>query len=370
MAARRGRGRPAAVLTLAPSERETLERWARRRTTAQSLAMRARIVLACATGRSNVAIAEDLGTNITLVTRWRTRFVERRMDGMLDEPRPGAPRKISDKAIESVVTMTLESMPKNATHWSTRGMAEACGLSRETVGRIWRTFELQPHRTETFKLSKDPLFIDKVRDIVGLYMNPPDRALVLCVDEKSQMQALERSQPILPMRSGQAERRAHDYVRHGTSTLFAALDIASGKVIGEMHRRHRAVEFKKFLVTIDREVPAELDIHIVMDNYATHKTPAVRGWLARHPRFHVHFTPTSGSWLNQVERWFGLLTDKRIRRASFRSTYELEQAVRAYIAEANTASKPFIWKKSADQILASLERFCGRINVATSVSGH
>ena len=370
MAVRRGPGRPAATVVLAPSERETLEGWAKRRTTAQALALRARIVLRCASGQANAAIAKDLGTNVTLVTRWRTRFVERRLDGMLDEPRPGAPRKISDKKIESVVTLTLESLPKEATHWSTRGMAKACGLSRETVGRIWRAFELQPHRSETFKLSKDPLFIDKVRDIVGLYLKPPTRALVLCVDEKSQMQALERSQPILPMRPGQAERRAHDYVRHGTSTLFAALDIASGKVIGAMHRRHRAVEFKKFLVTIDREVPAELDVHLVLDNYATHKTPTIRGWLARHPRFHFHFTPTSGSWLNQVERWFALLTDRRIRRASFRSTYELEQAVRAYIAEANTAAKPFVWTKSADQILASLQRFCGRINAATSVSGH
>jgi len=286
--------------------------------------------------------------------------VAKRVDGLLDEPRPGAPRTITDAQVERVVTLTLETAPRDATHWSTRAMAARCGLSQSAVGRIWRAFGLQPHRTETFKLSKDPLFIDKVRDIVGLYLAPPDRALVLCVDEKSQIQALDRSQPLLPMRPGQVERRTHDYVRHGTTSLFAALDVKTGEVIGRCHRRHRAVEFRTFLDTIEAAVPEDLDVHLVVDNYATHKTPLIRRWLAKRPRYHMHFTPTGASWLNQVERWFATLTQKQIRRGVHRSTRALETAIKEYIAIANETPRPFAWTKSADDILASVERFCRR----------
>jgi len=293
-------------------------------------------------------------------------FLVRRVDGLLDEPRPGAPRQIGDEEIEAVVTRTLESTPRDATHWSTRSMAEASGLSHMTVKRIWSAFGLKPHRVDTFKLSTDPLFVDKVRDIVGLYLAPPDRALVLCVDEKSQIQALDRTQPVLPMRPGQAERRSHDYKRHGTTTLFAALDTESGKVIGECHRRHRSIEFRKFLDTIDQSVPAELGVHMIMDNYGTHKTLLIRRWLARRSRFHVHFTPTSASWINMVERFFALLTDKQIRRGVHRSTRMLEKAIRDYLDLHNQSPKPFCWTKSADEILSSVARFCQR----TSVTGH
>ena len=288
------------------------------------------------------------------------------LDGLLDEPRPGAPRTVSDADVERVLTRTLETKPADATHWSIRSMAQVCGLSRSTVNRIWHAFALQPHRTETFKLSKDPLFIEKVRDIVGLYLNPPDRALVLCVDEKSQIQALDRTQPLLPMRPGQVERRTHDYVRHGTTSLFAALDAQSGKIIGQLHRRHRAREFRTFLDTLDDAVPAELDVHLILDNYGTHKTPLIHRWLARHPRFHVHFTPTGSSWINLVERWFAALTEKQIRRGAHRSTRELEAAIRRYIELTNDHPTPFMWTKTADEILASVARFCHRI----SNSGH
>jgi transposase len=359
-------GRPIPPLTLTTDERETLERWTRRPTTAQALAQRARIILSCAAGKTNTRVARDVRVTKQTVGRWRTRFLTARVDGLLDEPRPGAPRTISDGQIETVLTRTLESRPKDATHWSTRSMAKASGLSRSTVNRIWRAFALQPHRTETFKLSKDPLFIEKVRDIVGLYLHPPDRALVLCVDEKSQIQALDRTQPLLPMRPGQAERRTHDYVRHGTTSLFAALDAKTGKIIGQLHRRHRAIEFRKFLDTIDAAVPAHLDVHLILDNYGTHKTPRIHRWLARHPRFHLHFTPTSASWLNLVERWFALLSDKQIKRAAHASTRALEAAILAYIALSNSSPKPFVWTKTADEILASLARFCHRI----SGSGH
>ncbi len=360
------RGRPKAALVLTEGERETLENWARRRKTAQALALRARLVLLCAEGLINLEVAQRLGVCKATVCCWRGRFVRKRLDGLLDEPRPGAPRRITDAQVERVVTMTLERPPKNATRWSTRSMAEASGLSQTAVARIWRAFCLQPHRAETFKLSKDPLFVEKVRDIVGLYLNPPDRALVLCVDEKSQIQALDRTQPILPMRPGQAERRSHDYTRHGTATLFAALDVASGEVIGECHRRHRAVEFRKFLDRIDSEVPKDLDIHIVLDNYGTHKTQRIRSWFAKRPRYHLHFTPTSASWISQVERWFGLLTQRQIRRGNHRSTAELEKAIRHYITTQNKDPKPFIWTKDADQILDSIKRFCLR----TSNSEH
>src|SRR5262249_5672151 len=268
--------------------------------------------------------------------------------------------------VERVLTMTLETMPRAATHWSTRSMAKASGLSRSSVNRIWRAFALAPHRSETFKLSKDPLFIEKVRDIVGLYMNPPDKALVLCVDEKSQIQALDRSQPVLPMRPGQAERRSHDYTRYGTTSLFAALEIKTGRVVGQIHRRHRSEEFRKFLDAIDAVVPANLDVHLVLDNYGTHKTPLIHRWLVKRPRFHLHFTPTGASWINMVERWFGLLTDKQIRRGVFRSTRQLEQTIRTYIETYNEQPKPFVWSKTADEILESLARFCKR----TSETGH
>lgn len=354
------------ALTLSPGEREALERWSRRPKTAQALAQRARIVLACAAGVTNADVSAQVRVTRQTVGRWRARFLKKRLDGLLDEPRPGAPRKITDAHVERVITMTLESTPREATHWSTRSMAKACGLSQTAVSRIWRAFVLQPHRSETFKLSKDPLFIEKVRDIVGLYLNPPDKALVLCADEKSQVQALDRTQPLLPMRPGQVERRTHDYVRHGTTSLFAALDVKSGKVIGECHRRHRALEFRKFLDTIDTSVPARLDVHLILDNYGTHKTPAIRRWLVRHPRFHLHFTPTGASWMNLVERWFGLLTERQIRRGAHRSTRELEGAIMAYLSSNNKHPKPFVWTKTADEIFASIARFCQRI----SNSGH
>jgi transposase len=355
-------GRPIPPLTLTTEEREMLERWTRRPTTAQALAQRARIILSCAAGKTNTRVAREVRVTKQTVGRWRTRFLTARGDGLLDEPRPGAPRTIHDAQIEAVLTRTLESRPADATHWSTRSMAKASGLSRSTVNRIWRAFALQPHRTETFKLSKDPLFIEKVRDIVGLYLHPPDRALVLCVDEKSQIQALDRTQPLLPMRPGQAERRTHDYVRHGTTSLFAALDAKTGKIIGQLHRRHRAIEFRKFLDTINAAVPAPLDVHLILDNYGTHKTPMIHRWLARHPRFHLHFTPTSASWLNLVERWFALLSDKQIKRGAHASTSALEAAILTYIAFSNNSPKPFVWTKAADNILASVARFCHRIS--------
>jgi transposase len=359
-------GRPTPPVILTAEERATLDQWARRPKTAQALAQRARIVLACATEQTNGDIAIAAGVTRQTVGRWRTRFARKRLEGLLDEPRPGAPRTILDAAVERVVRLTLETTPRDATHWSTRAMAKRCGLSQSTVSRIWRAFALQPHRVKTFKLSKDPLFIDKVRDIVGLYLAPPAKALVLCVDEKAQIQALDRTQPVLPMRPGQVERRSHDYTRHGTTTLFAALDAKSGAVIGEFHRRHRAREFRQFLDTIDTAVPRALDLHLIVDNASTHKTPLIHRWLARHPRFHVHFTPTGSSWINLVERWFAALTEKQLRRGVHRSTRELEAAIRQYIAITNQRPKPFVWTKTADDILASVARFCHRI----SNSGH
>ena len=359
-------GRPKAELKLSEAERATLESWTRRRTSAQALAERARIVLLCASGKSNSEVASELKVSNAMVGKWRNRFVAKRGNGLLDEPRPGAPRKITDKEVERVITLTLESKPKDATHWSSRGMAKHSGLSQTAVSRIWRAFALQPHRTETFKLSKDPLFIDKVRDIVGLYMSPPENALVLCVDEKSQIQALDRTAPLLPMRPGQIERRTHDYKRHGTTSLFAAFDVATGKVIGSLRRRHRSVEFRKFLDDIDAAVPKNLDVHIVLDNYSTHKTPAIHRWLAKRPRYHLHFTPTGASWINLVERWFAQLTNKQIRRGVHRSTLALEQTIKSYLDVNNQNPKPFAWTKTADEILASVARFCER----TSNSGH
>jgi transposase len=363
---RMSRGPKLEGLSLTMQENNQLTEWTRRASTAQALALRARIVLGAAQGLSNREVARRTRVTAQTVGKWRSRFIERRLDGLLDEPRPGAPRKIGDAKIEALIAKTLHEKPRNATHWNSRAMAKAMGVSQTSVVRVWRAFALQPHRQETFKLSTDPLFIDKVRDIVGLYLEPPIKAMVLCVDEKSQIQALDRTQPILPMLPGLPERRTHDYMRHGTTTLFAALDIATGKVIGEFHRRHRAKEFLQFLHTLDQNVPQKLDVHLVMDNYGTHKTPAVKRWFARHPRFQVHFTPTSSSWLNQVERWFSDLTTRQIRRGTHRSTVELENAIRDYLATHNKNPKPFVWTKSADDILASLARFCMR----TSNSGH
>jgi transposase len=350
------RGRPKAHLVISPTERKRLEGWARRPKTAQALALRARIVLRCAGGETNRGVAQGLGITEQTVCKWRGRFVKQRLDGLLDEPRPGAPRRIGDADVERVITMTLEQTPRGATDWSKRSMAKATGYSATTIGPMWHAFALQPHRSESFKLSKDPLFVDKVRDVVGLYMSPPDRALVLCVDDKSQIPALNRTQPLLPLRPGQVERRTHDDV-HGTTSLFAALDVKSGKVIGQCHRRHRSLEFHKFLIRIDQEVPAHLEVHLILDNYATHKTPAIHRWLARHPRFHLHFTPTGASWLNLVERWFAELTEKQIRRGSHHSTRELEQAIHAFLDVTNDEPKPFIWTKAADQILESVAAF-------------
>ena len=360
------RGRPMAGFTLSPSERETLQGYSRRRTTSQALAMRARIVLKCAAGLGNGTVAEELGINRATVGKWRTRFVGKRLAGLLDEPRVGAPRKVTDREVERLVTKTLEERPKAATHWSQRSMARASGMSRTTIGRIWSAFGLQPHRSETFKLSTDPQFVEKVRDIVGLYLAPPERAVVLCVDEKSQIQALDRTQPLLPMRPGQIERRTHDYVRHGTTSLFAALDMATGKVIGRCFKRHRSREFLQFLRRIDESVPGDLEVHLVVDNYGTHKTQAVRRWLLRHPRFHLHFTPTSASWINMVERWFADLTNRQIRRGAHRSTVQLEQAIEHYLLTHNEDPRPFVWTKTADQILTSVATFCHR----TSGAGH
>jgi len=363
---RRVQGRPIQPLVLSPHERERILSWSRRRKTAQGLALRSRIILRCASGLSNTAVAEELSVTKQTVGKWRKRFQERRLDGLLDEPRPGAPRRITDAHVERVITMTLESTPRGATHWSTRSMAEATDMSQTAISRIWRAFALQPHRAETFKLSKDPLFVDKVRDIVGLYLNPPDRAMVLCVDEKSQIQALDRTQPLLQLRPGQVERRTHDYKRNGTTSLFAALDVRTGRVLGKCYRRHRTREFRDFLNRIDEAVPAGLDVHLILDNYGTHKTPSIHRWLVRHPRFHLHFTPTSASWINLVERWFGELTEKQIRRGVHASTRQLETAIMEFLDVTNETPKPFIWSKTADEIIATVARFCLR----TSNSGH
>jgi transposase len=348
------------------ADREVLMRWAGRPRTAQALALRARIVLAAAEGRPNAAIARDERITPRTVGKWRRRFLAEGPEGLLDEPRPGAPRTIDDERVEAVIVKTLEEQPTDATHWSTRSMAQAMGLSQSSISRIWRAFGLQPHRAESFRLSTDPLFVEKVRDVVGLYLDPPEHAVVLCVDEKSQIQALARFQPVLPMLIGTPERRSHDYVRHGTTSLFAGLDTLTGKVIGALHRRHRATEFKAFLARIEAEVPEELAVHLVLDNYATHKTPAIKRWLLRHPRFHLHFTPTGASWLNLVERWFAELTTKRIKRGAHTSVQGLERDIRGWIASWNDDPRPFVWVRTADEILASLARYCARI----SDSGH
>lgn len=326
------------------------------------MALRARIVLSSARGSTNRAVAEEVGVRPATVGKWRRRFVTARLDGLFDEPRPGAPRTVTDEMVEAVIVKTLEEKPSDATHWSTRSMADAMGMSQTSISLIWRAFGLQPHRTESFKLSTDPLFVEKVRDVVGLYLDPPERAVVLCVDEKSQIQALNRFQPILPMLLGTPERRSHDYVRHGTTSLFAALNTVSGRVIGSLRRRHRASEFKAFLERIDATVPDDLAIHLVLDNYATHKTPAIKRWLLRHPRVHLHFTPTGASWLNLVERWFAELTTKKIKRGAHTSVPGLERDIRGWIATWNENPRPFVWLKTADQILDSLAKYCARIS--------
>jgi transposase len=355
-------GRPKTALVLTDEERETLTRWSRRAKSSQALALRCRIVLACADGLSNVEVAQRFGVTRPTVGKWRSRFVSDRLEGLTDEPRPGRPPSITVDQVEDVVVATLEETPKNATHWSRTSMAARSGLSESTIGRIWRKFELKPHRADTFKLSTDPLFVDKLFDVVGLYFNPPDGAVVLCADEKSQIQALDRSQPVLPMMPGMPERRTHDYVRNGITTLFAAFDTRTGEVISSIHRRHRAAEFRKFLTKIDQEVPEHLDIHLICDNYGTHKTPATKAWLQRHPRFHMHFTPTGSSWVNQVERWFGFLADQMIRRGAHKNIQALEADIRAWVANWNDDPKPFIWTKTAQQILESLGRLCQRIS--------
>jgi transposase len=355
-----------ATFVLSDDERQTLERWARRPKSFQALALRCRIVLAAADGETSTEIAARLGINRSTVGRWRGRFAARRLDGLHDEPRPGKPRSITDDEVERVVVKTLEESPPNATHWSTRSMAAATGMSQTAISRIWRAFGLKPHLAEAFKLSPDPLFIDKVRDIVGLYLNPPDAAVVLCVDEKSQIQALDRSAPVLPLMPGVPERRTHDYVRHGTTNLYAALDLASGKVIAVLTPRHRAEEFGRFLNLIHKNVPAELDVHVIVDNSSTHKTPAIQRWLLRHPRFTLHFTPTYSSWLNLVERWFAELTTKWLKRAAHGSTRELVASIKTWIQRWNDEPRPFVWHKTADEILDSLASYCQRI----SDSGH
>lgn len=365
-------GKLAVSIALSDAERRELESLARAHKTGQAMARRARIVLAAAAGLENKAIGAEVGADANTVGKWRRRFAAQRLNGLLDEPRPGTPRQIGDAEIADTIRRTLETTPSGATHWSLRSMAKVVGYAPSTIHRIWRAFGLQLHRSDTFKLSTDPLFVEKVRDIVGLYMAPPERALALCVDEKSQIQALDRTQPLLPMRPGQIERRTHDYTRHGTTSLFAALDIATGAVIGRCYPKHRSSEFSRFLDQVEAAVPPNLDIHLVMDNYATHKTKPVRDWLAKRPRWHVHFTPTGASWINQVERFFALLTERQLRRGVYRSTAQLEANIRAFIDAHNASPKPFRWTKSADDILAAIQRFCLRSQQigGTTESGH
>jgi len=359
-------GRPKQLLVLERADREQLQRWARRPKTEQRLALRSRIVLRCAEGLDNDEVAAELGVHAKTVSKWRRRFVAGGPEALSDQPRPGVPRTVLDDRVEEIVRRTIEEAPVDATHWSTRSMARQVGVSASTVNRIWQAFGLKPHLVETFKISTDPLFVEKVRDVVGLYLDPPERALVLCVDEKSQIQALDRSQPILPILPGTPARMSHDYQRHGTTSLFAALDVASGKVIGGLHARHRAIEFKKFLDQLDREVPAELELHLILDNYATHKTATIKRWLLRHPRFVLHFIPKGSSWLNLVERWFAEITTKMLRRGVHRSVADLETDIRSWLDHWNENPRPYIWVKTADEILTNLARYCERI----SATGH
>ena len=357
----RGPGRPTAEIDLSVEERDTLLRWARRPKSAQALALRCRIVLAAADGKRNKDIAAQLGCNPATVTKWRNRFAQRRLDGLHDEPRPGPPRSITDEDVERVIVKTLEETPNDATHWSTRSMAAESGLSQTAISKIWRAFGLKPHATEDFKLSPDPQFIDKVRDVVGLYLNPPDAAVVLCVDEKTQIQALDRTAAVLPLMPGVPERRTHDYVRNGTTNLYAALDVASGNVIADMTPRHRAEEFRRFLNLIDRSVPDHLDVHVVLDNVSTHKTPSIQRWLKSHPRFTFHFTPTYSSWMNLVERWFAELTNKWLRRGTHRSARDLIASIRTWVTNWNDDPKPYVWHKTTDEILEGTAMYIDRI---------
>jgi transposase len=361
-----GAGRPTVAIVLSEHERETLQRWARRHTSSQALARRCRIVLACAEGCSNVAVAEQVGVNPHTVAKWRHRFADARLEGLVDAPRPGAPRTVGDELVEAVVVDTLESAPKDATHWSTRSLAAKHGISRTTVSEIWRAFGLKPWMQDEFKLSPDPQLIEKTRDIVGLYLNPPEAAVVFAVDEKPQIQALDRTAPSLPMLTGTPARATHDYIRHGTLDLFAALNVASGTVITDLRPSHSADEFVRFLNKINREVPDALDVHLVLDNLSTHTTPKVHRWLLRHRRFHLHFTPTYSSWLNLVERWFSALTTKKLQRSAHRHVRELAADIRNWIEVWNTDPKPFVWHKTADEILVSIARYCGQVNEATA----
>jgi transposase len=358
----RRRGPKLPELALTDAERTTLERWARRASSAQALALRCRIVLACASGASNAAVATRLGISRPTVTKWRSRFLARRLEGLADEPRPGAARTITDAQVEQVLVLTLETTPKDASHWSTRSLARQVGMSQSAISRIWRAFGLKPHLVDTFKLSTDPQFIEKVRDVVGLYLNPPQAAMVLCLDEKTQVQALDRTAPILPLLPGTPQRATHDYTRHGTTNLYAALDVASGKVISQMTARHRAIEFKRFLAMVDTQVPAGLDVHVICDNSSTHKTPAIQRWLLAHPRVHLHFTPTYSSWLNLVERWFAELTTKWLRRGTHRSVAELTRSIQTWIDSWNQDPRPFVWHKTADEILDTIAIYCQRIS--------
>tara|TARA_B100001750_G_scaffold125824_1_gene99821 strand:- start:2207 stop:3319 length:1113 start_codon:yes stop_codon:yes gene_type:complete len=360
MQAKSRMGRPPQLIELTAQERSDLERWARGRRVSHQLVLRSRIILLCAGGLGTGAVAQRVGVSPQTVSKWRKRFAAARLDGLSDLPRPNTDRKLSDEKVEEIIRATLETKPKAQTHWSTRQLAKRLGVSQSSVSRVWRAFQLKPHKQDTFRLSTDDFFVEKVRDVVGLYMSPPDNAVVLCVDEKSQVQALERGQPVLPMVFGQPERRTPQYLRHGTTTLFAALDIATGEVIGECHRKHRALEFRKFLNTINRTVPKDLSVHLVMDNYSTHSTPEIKRWRRAHPRFHFHFVPTYSSWLNQVERWFALLTERALKRGVHRSTRQLERAIRDFIDAHNEDPKPFIWTKSADQIIAAVARHCQR----------
>jgi transposase len=372
------RGRPKVALILTEDERRRLDSLAHRSRSAPHVARRARIILACAEGADSKVVARRLHVTPATVCKWRGRFITNRLDGLYDEPRPGAKRTISDEQVEQVIIRTLETTPRGATHWSTRDMAKAVGLSHMAISRIWRTFGLQPHRSETFKLSNDPLLVEKVRDIVGLYLDPPAHAAVFCVDEKPQIQALDRTQPLLPMQPGQIERRTHDYKRHGTTTLFAALNATTSEVITQFHQRHRSAQFREFLDLIEAQVPRRLDVHIIMDNYSTHKTALIRNWFAKRPRFHVHYTPTYGSWLSLVERWFAELTMKQIRRGAYRSVAQLKAGIQEFIDAYHADPKPFVWTKSADEILASIARFAQRTADAraaltisrTTVTGH
>jgi len=356
-----GKGRPRIEIVLNAIELQALENLLRKRNLGQSVALRGKIVLLCSQGMPDLQVAKELGVTHATVGKWRKRYLENGLDGLHDAPRCGPPRTVTDDDVERVVKLTLETMPKNATHWSIRSMAAASGLTQNAIFRIWHAFELKPHKVDTFKISTDPFFIEKTKDVVGLYMSPPENAVVYCVDEKSQIQALDRTQPLLPLRPGQAERRTHDYKRHGTTTLFAALNTTTGNLLGKCYQRHRSAEFKKFLAEINKNVPKDLDVHIILDNYGTHKTKLVHEWLVKHPRFHLHFIPTSASWLNLVERWFAELTNKQIKRGCHRSVDELESAIERYIAHTNENPKPFVWVKSAEQIIESVGRFCSRI---------